>query len=78
MLCLTSLLFGERLRQLGLVIKTSGIITMEFIAALVSSNPDIVIGLIGWIITTEVMPFIPGPYNGIVQGILEYLTKKKA
>ena len=51
---------------------------MEFIAALVSSNPDIVIGLIGWIITTEVMPFIPGPYNGIVQGILEYLTKKKA
>ena len=42
---------------------------------LINDNPTVVITILGWVIS-ELLPFVPGPYNGIVQGIIQYLSKR--
>jgi len=41
-----------------------------------TKNPDMIVGLIGWLLTSEVLPLLPGRYNGIIQGVLRYLMDR--
>ncbi len=53
----------------------------DLILSFLSENPAVISGLIVYLITTEVLPFVPGTYNGVLQGVIQgiadYLANKK-
>ena len=53
----------------------------DLILSFLSENPDVISGLIVYLITTEVLPFVPGSYNGVLQGVIkgisDYFESKK-
>jgi hypothetical protein len=47
---------------------------MSTLIAFLNDNPTTVVGFFVWLVTTEILPFIPGPYNGIVQSIIKAIA----
>ena len=53
----------------------------DLILSFLTNNPSAMTGIIVWLITTEILPFVPSQYNGVIQSVItaisNYLASKK-